>query len=265
VTCRFDADTAVRDCGDGRFEARLDPGWWVMAGPNGGYIAAVVLRALALAADDASRAPRSLTIHYTAPPAEGPAQIETRVERVGRSLTTLSGRLLQGDRLLALALAAFSRPRTGPAFEDASMPEVPPPERCPDLEERIPIHARYEQRWALGSLPFSGGDRALCGGWIRLAEPRVNDALAVAAFTDAFPPALFSVVDDDTLAGGVPTIDLTIHFRAALPLAGAAPDAWVLSTFQSHVARDGFVEENGEIWSRDGILLAQSRQLALVT
>ncbi len=264
MTNRFDTDTAVWDGGGGRFETRIDPGWWVMAGPNGGYIAAVVLRALALAVGDASRAPRSLTLHYTAPPVAGPAQIETRIERTGRSLTTVSGRLLQGDRLKALALAAFSKPRTGPSLGHAPMPEVQPPEQCPPLDKHIEIHHRYEHRWALGSRPFSGGSQALCGGWIRLAEPRVNDALAVSAFTDAFPPALFSAVDNDKLAGGVPTIDLTIHFRTALPLAGAAPDDFVLAVFRSHLARDGFVEENGEIWSRDGTLLAQSRQLALV-
>ena len=264
MTNRFDSDTAVWDDGGGRFETRIDPGWWVVAGPNGGYIAAVVLRALALAVGDASRTPCSLTLHYTAPPIEGPAQIETRVERTGRSLTTVSGRLLQGDRLKALALAAFSKPRTGPSLGHAPMPEVQPPEQCPSFDKHIAIHHRYEHRWALGSQPFSGGSQALCGGWIRLAEPRVNDALVIAAFTDAFPPALFSAVDDDKLASGVPTVDLTIHFRTALPLAGAAPDDFVLAVFRSHLARDGFVEEDGEIWGRDGTLLAQSRQFALV-
>jgi acyl-CoA thioesterase len=34
--------------------------------------------------------------------------------------------------------------------------------------------------------------------------------------------------------------------------------------FRSQTARDGFVEEDGEIWTRDGVLLAQSRQLALL-
>lgn len=264
MSTRFDTDTSVRQTAPGCFEARVDTGWWVVAGPNGGYIAAILLRALDLAVDDATRAPRSLTIHYTAPPVEGPAQIETQIERTGRSLTTVSGRLFQGGRLLALALGAFSKPRTGAGFENAPMPEVQPPERCPAMEKHIEIHHRYEHRWALGSRPFSGGDRALCAGWIRLAEPRVNDALAVAAYTDAFPPAVFSIFDDRALAGGVPTIDLTIHFRASLPLDRAAPDDWLLAVFRSHVARHGFVEEDGELWSRDGSLLAQSRQLAII-
>jgi acyl-CoA thioesterase len=58
----------------------------------------------------------------------------------------------------------------------------------------------------------------------------------------------------------VPTIDLTIHFRADLPL----PSDYVLVTFESRLSHGGFVEEDGAIWSRDGHLIAQSRQLALL-
>ena len=38
---------------------------------------------------------------------------------------------------------------------------------------------------------------------------------------------------------------------------------WFLVVFRSQMAADGFVEEDGEVWSRDGRLLAHSRQLAL--
>jgi acyl-CoA thioesterase len=264
---RFDADTAVTRLGDDLFEARMDRGWWVVNGPNGGYVAAVLLRALAERMGEPERAPRSLTIHYTRPPAEGPVRIEARVERRGRSLTTLSARMLQEERLLALALSAFSKAREGLAFSGAAMPELPPPERCAPLEGRIPIHARYEHRWAVGALPFTAAGRnvpAQCGGWIRLAEPRLLDAPLVAAYTDAFPPAVFSRGGVELLAGGIPTVDLSIHFRAPLPPPGARADDFALALFRSRHAREGFVEEDGEIWSRDGVLLAQSRQLALV-
>jgi len=264
VSHRFDADTAVRPAPGGGFETRIDPGWWVVAGPNGGYVAAILLRALALAQADPARAARSLTIHYTAPPKAGPASIQTCVERTGRSLTTVSGRLVQNGTLCALALAAFSTEREAPGFIDLRMPEVPPPEDCPWLEKRIEIHERYQQRWAIGAQPFSGGDRALAGGWIRFREPRPLDAPAIGAFVDAFPPAVFSRERNPALAGGVPTIDLTIHFRAPLPPPDCPPDAWVLALFRSRLARGGYVEEDGEVWSRDGTLIAQSRQLALL-
>jgi acyl-CoA thioesterase len=264
VSSRFDTDTAVRPGGDGRFEARIDPGWWVIAGPNGGYVAAILLRALALAQGDPQRTPCSLTVHYTAPPRAGPASIETRIERAGRSLTSASGRLVQDGSLCALALAAFSAPRQGAEFCEARMPEVLPPEQCPAWETRIEIHERYEQRFAIGAPPFSGAEQALVGGWIRFAEPRPLDALAVVAFADAFPPAIFSRLREPGLSRGVPTIDLTVHFRAALPRTGAAADAWLLAVFRSRLARGGFLEEDGELWTQDGVLIGHSRQLALL-
>lgn len=261
---RFDADTAVWPASEGGYQTRIDPGWWVVTGPNGGYVAAILLRALSLAQGDPLRTPRSLTIHYTSPPQAGPAVVETQVERSGRSLTSVSGRLVQGGKLRALALAAFSTELAGPEFVEARMPEVLPPERCAPWEKRIEIHDRYDLRWAIGAPPFSGSEHALGGGWIRFPEPRTLDALAIAAFADAFPPAVFSRLRDASLTGGVPTIDLTVHFRATLPAPQLAPDAWLLAVFHSRVARGGFVEEDGELWSRDGALIAQSRQLALL-
>jgi len=59
---------------------------------------------------------------------------------------------------------------------------------------------------------------------------------------------------------GVPTIDLTIHFRARTEgLTGPA-----LAIFRSRASAEGFFEEDGELWSQDGTLLAQSRQLGPV-
>jgi len=263
MTTRFERDTAVRRAGAGDYQARIDRGWWVVRGPNGGYVAAIVLRALASEVEP-GRAPRSLTVHYTAPPEEGIVSIETRVERVGRSLTTVAGRMRQGDRTLALALCAFSKPRAGPSFDHAVMPEVPPPEACPRFPGMIPMRERYEHRWAIGAPPFSGASSALAGGWIRSAEPECAGAAQIAAFTDAWPPACFALSSDRENLGPVPTVELTIHFRRELPLASAEPDDFYLAVFRSRLAEQGFVEEDGEVWSRDGQLLAQSRQLAVI-
>ena len=58
----------------------------------------------------------------------------------------------------------------------------------------------------------------------------------------------------------MPTLDLTVHLRAPLP----RPSDWVLGSFWTRRVRDGFFEEDGELFSRDGELLAQSRQLAIM-
>jgi acyl-CoA thioesterase len=266
---RFDADTAVVRVGPDLFEGAMSRDWWVVRGPNGGYVAAVLLRALQQRLADPERHVRSLTVHYTAAPAEGPVRIHTTIERAGRSLSTLSGRMIQGDRLLALALAAFSKPWKDVEFHHASMPEAAPPEqtppgRGPRSGPSIPLHERYDTRWALGSPPFSGAPEALAGGWIRLAEPRVADAVVVAALADAWTPSVFSWATPGVQIAAVPTIDLTVHFRASLPLKGAKADDYYLAVFRAREAREGFFEEDGEIWSRDGILMAQSRQLAIL-
>src|SRR5215472_12542956 len=266
---RFDADTSVVRVGPDLFEGAMSRNWWVVRGPNGGYVAAILLRALEQRLGDPERPVRSLTVHYTEAPAEGPVRILTTIERAGRSLSTLSARMIQGDRLLALALGAFSKPWKNVEFHHATMPEVPSPEATPPGRGTrsgppIPIHERYEVRWALGSPPFSGAPEALAGGWIRLAEARLADAAVVAALADAWTPSVFSWAAPGVEIAAVPTIDLTVHFRASLPLKGAKAEDYYLAVFRAREAREGFFEEDGEIWSRDGVLVAQSRQLAIL-
>jgi acyl-CoA thioesterase len=264
----FDRDTAVTRVADGEFGATLDRSWWIVMGPNGGYLAAILLRALAETAADAERVPRSLTVHYVSPATEGPVRIATRVERAGRSLSTLSARLEQGGRLIALALAAFARPRPSPEFHDVQMPEAPPPESLTALElppeVSVPMRERLETRPVFGERLRATAAHATAGGWLRPRDPRRADPPFLALLCDAWPPA---VAQHRALAKtpmrGMPTVDLTIHFRAPVP-ADARPDDYYLGVFRSRTLRDGFVEEDGEIWTRRGVLLAQSRQLAML-
>jgi acyl-CoA thioesterase len=266
VSSRFDRDTAVTVLSDGTIAARMDPGWWIERGPNGGYVAAVTLRALWTKVEDPERTPRSFTVHYLAPPVEGPIQIEATIERSGRLMTFVSGRVRQGERLIATAQAAFAAPMPGVAFCDLVPPDVLPPDMieplvAPPDAPKAPLRDRYEQRWAIGSPPFSGAPQAVAGGWLRLQPDegiRRGDHLLVTAMADAWMPPIFSRIAEPM---GVPTIDLTVHFRTPIP-----PDegAWYLVVFRSQMAADGFIEEDGEVWSSDGLLLAHSRQLAVL-
>jgi len=153
---------------------------------------------------DEERALRSLTVHYLRPPVEGPVAVRATIERQGRSMTTLSVRMEQGDRAIALALASCSARRDAASWDDAPAPAVPPPE---DIAWIPPIFSKV-------SIPLAG-----------------------------------------------PTVDLTVPLRTPLP---AGYDDWFLVEFRSETAVDGFVEEDGRVWTRDGVLVAQSRQLAVV-
>jgi acyl-CoA thioesterase len=256
----FDRCTAVRPTGDGLYEAEVDERWSVVRGPHGGYIAAMMLRALTLEVGDAGRVPRSLTVYYPAAPKPGPVSIRCEVERSGRSMSTVYARMEQDGRPTCLALAAFSAAwPEALRFDHAERPEVPEPDSLGQLDRGgfVPSFARYfDFRPAVGDPMFTASDRGLAGGWIQLREPHDLDAPLVAALTDTWPPAVLAVASTPVLA---PTIELTVYFRCELP----APSGWVLGVFESRVSRAGFFEEDGTLWTRSGELIAQSRQLAL--
>ena len=260
---RFAADTAVTRAEPGRYTATIDEGWWIERGPNGGYLAAIVLRAILAEVDDPTRRPRSLTLHYLRPPAAGPCEVAVSVERSGRGLTTVSARLTQGGRPCIIALSALGVARPGPELHDHPAPSVPaadtldPPARPATAGPDIPFRRRYETRPAIGTAPFERGPAAETGGWIRPSDSDPVDDVLLVALTDAWPPALFSRLEAPV---GVPTVELTIHLRGE----PSGRPGWCLVRFRTLLVEDGYLEESGEVWSEDGRLLAESRQLALL-
>ena len=269
---RFDRDTALTRLDEDRFGVCIDHGWWIIRGPNGGYIAAILAKAAAARVADEGRPLRSLTVHFLRPPQEGEAQVEAVIERSGRTVTTISLRLTQGGKTHAIATAAHAVPREMAGFVHAEMPNVSSPHEC---EPRVrlstadgpTLHERYDQRFAIGPTPFTDEPRtreARTGGWIRLKDPRPWDAAEIAAISDAWPPAVFASYDTPENTGGVPTVDLTVHLLNPEALASLAPDAFVLVDFRTRAVQGGYLEEDGEIWSEQGVLLAQARQVGVV-
>lgn len=260
---RFAKDTAVVPVGAGRYTASIDRGWWIERGPNGGYLAAIVLRAVLAEVDDVARRPRTMTLHYLRPPTEGPCEVAITVERAGRGLTTVSARLVQENRDCILALVALGIDRPGPELHDHGAPDVAPPADLPPRAEvpvgapDIPFRRRFDIQPAIGDPPLTSGPEAIGGGWIRTADHDPVDDVLLVAITDAWPPAIFSRLD---VPVGVPTIELTVHFRGA---PSGRPD-WCLVRFRTLAAVAGYLEETGEVWSADGRLLAESRQLAVL-
>ncbi len=245
----------------GQYAVTFSEDWNAPAGPNGGYLAAMVLNAMMLALDEPARVPRTLTLHYMRPPQPGAGTVAVATERAGRTMTTLSARIEQGGKPMVIALAAFGEAREPLIDFAVEMPEAPPLEelrQAPKLDVMPPIAHRFDM-WPLrGPYPFSGADTAELGGWARLPEPRGIDALLLAIATDMWLPPSFLRA---TSLAAAPTVELTIHFRH-IPEPG--DDSLHFARFRSETSSEGFVEEDGWIWSPDGTLLAQSRQLALL-
>jgi acyl-CoA thioesterase len=259
----FDSDTALSPVADGVWQGEIANGWETPRGPLGGYVMAIVIRGLELAVADAERTARSVTMHFLRVPHDGPVTVCAQVERAGRSLTSVSARLEQDDRLIGLALGAWSRPWSSPNFDEAPMPRVEPPQAKRPIEGEFPrenppaFTERLSMQHRFGDAPFTGSEHGEVGGWLGLIEDRPVDALTIAVLADAWFPAPWPRL---TELAPAPTVDLTIHFRTPLPLA----DSLLLGRFRNRLVRDGFFDEDGELWASDGALVAQSRQLGLL-
>lgn len=252
-------DTALTDRGGGTYELELSNRWMVPSGPNGGYLAAVLLRA-AMAATD-GMTPRALHVHFISALPVGPATVTTSMLRAGRSITTLDLTLTAGERSI-YARASFGPGRDGVAFADSSPPPAPPPEGLeaeawPEDDE-FSCHLRYDMRFVEGGAHEFDHERAEALGWLRTQDHAPVDHLVLAALADSWPPP---IARRRSSGVGAPTMDLTIHFRDPLPV---PIDDFVLVHSRTRVASDGYADLDTDLWSRNGRLLATARQLGLL-
>ncbi len=251
----FARATRAEPVAPGRYRGTVDPGWFGPPGPNGGVIGALILRAIRAEIGDPQRLPRSLTLHYLRPPREGEVEIEVSVERSGRTATTCSARMTQDGKLTSIALCVLTLDYEGAAEWPPDPPEAPAPEEVPELGLEgtpPPIFERLETRGVYGTPPFSGGEEAVTGGWLRTREGDRLDPELITFFADAWWPAPFSRLDSPVMA---PTLELTVHFRAQ-PEPG---EERALVRFWTDAAIDGLFDEQGVVWGTDGRLLAQSQ------
>lgn len=257
----LDADTALERIGHGHHRGTVTDRWTVGGGPNGGYLAAFALRGVLN--ESAHPDPLSMTVHYLARPAPGPADLFVETLRVGRGHTTLSFRLVQKGEINAAGLVTLGRHRGAGPHDFAPRPSeagVAPedsvrllPSDAPgSLWERLDLRvSRPEDVFYLRVMP----GEATTGGWTRLADGRPADALAVPLFLDCWPPAVFSRTLQP-LPAGAPTLELTVHWRDRVG------PGWHRTRFHTRLVSGGYMDENGELWTDDGRLVAESRQLA---
>ena len=264
---RFDTDTAVDPLGDGVYDARIDAGWWIERGPNGGYIAALLMQAfLAEVADP--RTPRPLADRPLPRPCRRGTGAGRRRAPSGRGgwCSYLTARLRQGDRLIATAQAAFAMLNSvGADVRRPELPGLPAPRR--DRPRRRPARARADAR----ALRVPPRHRRAVG---RAGAPRPRPAAGsaspsrgpttpplVAALSDAWYPAVFTRL---TERFGVPTVDLTVHLRSIHALQRMRPTTGWRPASARPSPTEGFLEEDGQLWAPDGTLIAHSRQLGLL-
>lgn len=263
----FDEATRIEPSGDhdrgtGCYRATIHDGWDIASNANGGYLLAMAARAATTALGKPD--PLTITGHYLRPGRPGPVELDVMVHRNGGRHGTASVTMTaEGNPLLvALATATDLAAASGPERVDSVPPEVPEPEDCVPIEPTDtfppPFMGRVELRIHPDDTGFASGARSgepRMRGWFRLRDGEPLDTHALVLATDAFPPTIFNA---DLPVAWTPTVELTAHVRAR-PGPG-----WVRCAFRTRFITGGYLEADGEIWDRDGRLIAQSRQLALV-
>lgn len=248
-----------------RWSAEIADGWDIAGNANGGYLLAIVARAMCKATGRPD--PITVTGHYLAPGKPGRVLVDVKVARQGRSFATAAATLAAGDRPLLEVLGTFGElsDNSGysvPQLVDLEPPLMPPPEQCTAVEATDtfppPFMGRVELRLHPDDASFLAGTpsgHARMRGWFRLPRGEIVDTISLLCATDAFPPTVFNA---NLPVAWTPTIELTTHVRYR-PEPG-----WLRCRFATHFVTGGFLEEDGEIWDDTGRLVAQSRQLALV-
>ncbi|MFF1559533.1 thioesterase family protein [Streptomyces sp. NPDC058279] len=265
----FDRDTAIapRAGEPGVYDTELSAGWTIIAAVNGGYLLALVGRALSAALPHPD--PFTASAHYLTSSVPGPAVIRTEVVRTGRTLSTGQASLFQYDKSGAeveriRVLASYgdldslpdsvhttARPPAIPAYDDCLGAEAGPAPipGSSAIVDRLRLRLDPATAgWAVGAPSGKGEMRA----WFELADGRDADPLSLLLAVDALPPTSF----DLGLMGWTPTVELTTHVRHR-----PAPGPLRVALTTRNLA-GGFLEEDAEVWDSTDRLVAQSRQLA---
>jgi len=247
--------------------ARTHDAYWTFIGPFGGVSAATALRAV-LEHPLREGDPLALTVNFCAPIARGDYRVQVRRVRGNRSSQHWSVECTQGESAEAVLTASVVTAARRDSFGQqlARAPALPAWETLAPLPKGRSLSwvDQYEFRFAEGGLVLTetppdppASPRSVL--WLRDAEPRPLDFVALAAMSDAFFGRIFQVI------GRIPpfgTVSMTTYFHAAADEVAAHGDAPLAAVADSRVFHRGFCDQTAELYAAGGQLLATSVQIA---
>jgi acyl-CoA thioesterase II len=244
---------------DGIYRAELSQGWEIW-GPNGGYLAALALRAAGQLAG--LQRPASLNCHFLSSPAFKEVTLEAQVLKRGRRSESISVQMRQDDKPVLHALVRTVAEAPGYQHQTITAPQVPPPRELRSYHElwpdeaslRLPFWRNIEGRPVDQSI-----DRRPRPGprldWVRF-QPRPTfddifvDAARALILLDTFGmPAANNLYRDNAFIA--PNLDISAWFHQFSPLS-----EWLLIEQECPIATGGLMGVSGRVWDGDGRLLA---------
>ncbi len=252
---QFTTETAVTRLSETRWGAEIHRGWRIGSVANGGYVMAIIGRALreALPHQD----PLSLNAFYLAPCELGPVEIEFELLRSNRGTSFGSASLYQNGELKVRATGAYTDldRLSGETWLDSKPPVVREFDEVAHLTaNHLEIHERIDTRLVEGYEVFEKGIAPGTGefvAWLSHKDGADCDSIDMLMLADIMPPPPFTLFGP---YGWVPTIELTVQVRA-VPASGP-----ILGRLKSRHLTESIIESDGDFWDSEGQLVALARQ-----
>lgn len=267
-------DTAMVLVGEARYEAVLSEDWSIW-GPNGGYLAAVALRAAGAHSSLERPRPASLQCHFLGVARFDTVRLDVAVLRAAKRAEAMRVSMSQdGQPVLDALVWTVAEGLDGIRHVGASMPAgVPHWSACTPLADVLPegftrhrFADNIEERWLEPFVPFDQrpATEPEFRLWARFRpEPAFDDPFVdggrLAVLVDTFQwPAAARGQDGPTLSYVAPSLDLTCQFHQPAPAA-----EWLFVEACSPVAADGLVAGTSRVWDEAGRLVASGSQVML--
>ena len=259
----FDDATRV-SAGDSHWRGQTSDDYWAFVGPFGGATAATILRALI---DHPQRTgdPLALTVNFCAPIAQGEFELDVRLVKANRSSQHWCVELTQGGGEVAtLATAVFAERRPSWSHQQAAFPKAPPFEQIqPFPKIKASWANQYDFRFVDGNPDFNGTKKdkpssAYSRLWIGDRVPRKIDLLSLMSMSDAFFARIFHARGELVPFG---TVSLTTYFHVSAGDLAAEDISRLLAVADAKIFHKSYGDQNGELWSPNGRLLATTTQI----
>jgi acyl-CoA thioesterase-2 len=245
-------DQATRLAGDGgSYSIELSREWEIW-GPNGGYLAALALRAAGLQAEIAQ--PASFYCHFLRSPDFDRVELEVDSLRRGRRSESFAVRMTQQGKPVLQALVRTAADAPGYEHQQLRMPSVPAPETLPE-HQHLPFPFWHNIERRLLDEQAASGQQAVVREWTRFRpEPCFEDPFLDAArsliLLDTYGwPAAYRKYRDRAMVA--PNLDTSVWFHQRAPRS-----EWLLIDHECPIGHHGLLGVSGRVWSADGLLLA---------
>jgi acyl-CoA thioesterase len=257
----FDQAIALHSIGAGHYSGNTHPAWMNMVGPFGGITAAVILQAIMLHSERLGN-PVSLTVNFCAGVAEGAFEVTAKPARTNRSTQHWFIELKQRDETVITATAVTATRRSTFSSNESPIPNVAHSQILMRSQPpNLPWTHRYDMRSITGYLPAVWDNKendTLTQMWVRDVQERELDFVSLAAIADCFFPRVFVRRQTHVPIG---TVSMTVYFHADIAELQAVGKAFVLGQAKAQCFFNGFFDQNAQLWSEAGTLLATTHQV----